>query len=143
MNDLYDLWDKDSIIDRTNLGNESLRQCQLHSKYSKLLTNERLKLKKIEIQRDILKHEKYEMYHDGPTEEQMKKGWKLPPKGKIILKSDIDRYLSADNEIIEMNIKVAMARERVEYLERAMDMIRGWNFQIKSFIDYEKFLAGV
>ena len=48
LDDLFDLWADDSKIDRTELGEESIKIPQLHSKYYKLYSTERLKSVKLQ-----------------------------------------------------------------------------------------------
>ena len=53
-------WERDSTVDRTELGEESLRIPQLHSKYFKFFSAERLLLRKMEYEYKSLHKEKYE-----------------------------------------------------------------------------------
>ena len=46
-NDIYDMWGKDSQIDTLALDEESLKIPILHSKYVRLLIDERRKLNKM------------------------------------------------------------------------------------------------
>ena len=39
LEEIYELWHKDSIIDKTELGDESLKIPQLHHKYFKIYSN--------------------------------------------------------------------------------------------------------
>ena len=55
LDDLFDLWAEDSKIDRTELGEESIKIPQLHSKYYKLYSTERLKSVKLQEDLKILK----------------------------------------------------------------------------------------
>ena len=47
-------WDRDSEVDRTELGNEATKIPQLHSKYFKMFSTERLKLKQMEGKAKVL-----------------------------------------------------------------------------------------
>ena len=55
LDDLFDLWAEDSKIDRTELGEEPIKIPQLHSKYYKLYSTERLKSVKLQEDLKILK----------------------------------------------------------------------------------------
>ena len=87
--ELQEEWKKDCKIDNSDLAAESANCPQLHSKYYKIYSTEKLLLKKLESDMKVLELDKYEFYTQGPTEEQHKKGWKLPPKG-VIIKSEVD-----------------------------------------------------
>jgi len=46
---IQELWSKDAPVDRTELGEEAIKIPQLHSKYFKIYSTERLILKKMEL----------------------------------------------------------------------------------------------
>lgn len=139
---IFELWDVDSKINREDLSDESLRISTLHSKYHKIYTQERLTLRKYEHELKQLKLDKYEFYTQGPTKETMEKGWQLPPVGKVI-RSDVDKYMDADKDIIELSLKVGVQHEKIELLESILKTIHNRGFQIKNAIDWIKFTSGV
>lgn len=139
--DIFALWETDSKIDRTELSDESLKIPQLHHKYYKIFTNERLLLRKLEADAKILKLEKYEFYTQGHTKETQDKGWELPSRG-MILKADLPMYMESDKEIIELNLKIGYQLEKIELLENIIKTISNRGFQIKNAIDWNKFIQG-
>lgn len=141
LDEIFDEWSKDSQLDKAEIGNAALEIAKLHNKYYQFLSRERLLLKKMESQTKELKLEKYEFYTDGPTQEQIAKGWKLPAKGKI-LKAQINDYLDADSEIINANLKLSYQSEKVETLNSILKTISTMGFHIKSYIDWERFKVG-
>lgn len=80
LDDIYQEWEKDSEINRSELGDEALRIPKLHHKYFKIFTQERLILRKLEFDLKQVKLEKFEFFTQGPTPEQHEKGWKLPSR---------------------------------------------------------------
>lgn len=141
LEEIFDLWGEDSNVDRTELGNAALALAKLHHKYYKILSTERLLLRKLEAEMKELKLEKFEFFSDGPTEEQIEKGWKLPAKGRI-LKSDIHNYVDADSDIIKFNLKISYQNEKIDLLESIIKTIANRGFHIKSAIDWERFKVG-
>ena len=141
LDDIFDLWGEDSEIDRTELGNAALALAKLHHKYYQILSKERLLLRKLEADLKELKREKTEFYQDGPTQEQIDQGWKLPAKGRI-LKSDIGMYLDSDSDVIALNLKLAYQNEKIELLTDIIKTISNRGFHIKSAIDWERFKVG-
>jgi hypothetical protein len=135
------LWVADTIIDREQLDVESLKTPQLHHKYSKLYTREMLRLIKMQNDFKTLKLDKYEHYTQGGSVEAARKGWKLPPIGKV-LKTEVDKYLEADLEIIDSNLKIAYQSEKVSLLKSILAMVVARQWQIKGAQDYMKFMAG-
>lgn len=139
--DLFEEWKKDSEIDRTDLGNESLKIPQLHHKYYKILVAEKAQLRKLEAQLKQLKLAKHEFYSQGHTEETRALGWELPARG-IILKADIPMYIDADKDIIDISLKIGMQQEKVEFCESIIKTLQTRNFLIKNAIDFVKFTMG-
>ncbi|NDG32076.1 hypothetical protein EB118_18620, partial [bacterium] len=76
LEDIQLLWDKDSKINPTDLAAESLRVPDLHNKYYKIYTNERLLLSKWELEFKKLYKEKYEYYMGIMDEGELRvNGW--------------------------------------------------------------------
>ena len=66
---IYEEWKKDSDIDKTELGDESIKIPKLHHKYFQVYSSEKMLLKKYEAEMRQLKLAKYEFYTQGPTKE--------------------------------------------------------------------------
>ena len=80
LDDYFDLWAEDSKIDRTELGEESIKIPQLHHKYYKMYSLERLNLVKLQEEMKILKKDKIEYYTGTMAEEDLKeRGWEPNP----------------------------------------------------------------
>jgi hypothetical protein len=142
IDDIYDEWEKDSHIDRSELGDESLKIPKLHHKYFKIFTHERLTLRKYEAELKQMRLEKHEFYTLGPTEETHEKGWKLPPQGRI-LKSEVSNYIDADKDIVNLTLKVGIQQEKIELLQSIIKSLTNRGFNIKAAIDWEKFKVGI
>ena len=141
IDDIFALWEVDSKIDRQELGEEALKISVLHSKYYKIFINEKLALKKHESELKQLKLEKFEFYTQGPTPENLEKGWKLPSIGRIV-RGDVDRYLEADKDIINLTLKIAVQNEKIDLLESIIRTLRDRNFNIRAALDWAKFQVG-
>jgi hypothetical protein len=141
LEDIFAEWDKDSQLDRTKLDQVSLEVPKLHSKYIKILAHERLLFKKYEADYKELRLEKQEFYVDGPTEEQVAKGWEAPAKGRI-LKSDAGPYIEADKDIIKLSLRIGMQQEKIEVLKSIVDTVSRLGFQVKNAIDFMRFMNG-
>ena len=101
IDEILEHWQKDTKIDRTELGEEAINIPKLHHKYYEIFVKQRMLLRKLEAEMKQLKLDKYEFLTQGPNEDTKDKGWKLPPKG-MILKGDIPMYLEADQDIIKI-----------------------------------------
>ena len=140
LDEIMEMWAKDSEIDRTELGEESLRIPQLHSKYYKMFSQERLRLRKMESELKSLKLDKYEFYTQGPTEDTPPE-WRLPPRG-MLLKADVPMYMEADKDIIDLTLKVSYQQEKVDYLEGAVKSLVNRNWNIRNAIEWHRFTHG-
>lgn len=138
---IFEMWDQDAKINREDLSDESLRISTLHAKYHKIYTQERLTLRKFEHEMKQLKLDKYEFYTQGPTKETMDLGWQLPAVGKVI-KSDVDKYMDADKDNVNMSLKIGLQHEKITLLESIIKTIHNRGFQIKNAIDWIKFTSG-
>jgi hypothetical protein len=78
----------------------------------------------------------------GPTEETHAKGWQLPPQGKI-LRSDVNNYVEADSEVINLTLKIGIQQEKLELLESVIKSLTNRGFNIKAAIDFERFKVGM
>jgi hypothetical protein len=139
--EIFEHWEQDSQIDKTELGDAALNIPKLHHKYFQLLVNEKMQLRKLEAEFKRLKLDKYEFLTQGPNEDTKDKGWKLPPKG-MILKGDIPMYMEADEDIINISLKIGLQQEKVELLDSIIKTIINRNFVIRNAIDWQKFTMG-
>lgn len=135
------MWERDAQIDRTELGEESLRIPQLHSKYFKIFSQERLLLRKMEADQKILFKDKYEWYNGSISEETLEV-YKWEPNPLKILRTDIPMHIEADKEIQNQNFKIEIQKEKVEFVEAIIKSLTSRGFNIKSAIEWSKFQMG-
>ena len=133
-------WEKDAVIDQTEPGKELLKIPTLHNKYLQILTQHRIALKKSKFDYSKLRRLKWE-YYSGKMDEETLKELKWEPF-KYVLKSEIDTYLDSDTDLIKYLEKRAYYEEAVSVCESIMNELKQRTWQIRSFIDYEKFITG-
>ena len=142
LDELFELWKKDSEIDRTELGEASTNIPKLHYKYYKLFAQERLKLRKLEAEYKALYKDKWEYFQGNMSEEDLEaNGWE--PNPLRILKSDLNTYIDSDTDIIKQTSKMDYQKEKINFLENIIRSINNRGFQIKNAIDWEKFKVGI
>ena len=93
---LQDLAEKDLKINDTELDLESLKTPQLHNKYLKHLNNFKLLLSKANVDYYKMKKDKWEYY----TGKEPQHVYAEKPFNLKILKTDIDKYMDADPELV-------------------------------------------
>lgn len=139
--EIVSLWDKDSKLDETELGEEATKIPKLHNKYLKIFMGERIALFKMKGERNKLKKNLLE-YYLGELDRDELAELGRDQFYKKLLKNEVDNYLEADDLYIEINLKVAMQQEKVDYLDSIIRSLNNRNFQIKSAIDWYKFTQG-
>jgi hypothetical protein len=141
LDEILDMWSTDCDVDRTELGEEALKIPKLHSKYLRHFSEERLLLRRLEAERKELVLLKNDYYRGVLSEEDLKSnGWE--PFRLSVLKSDVPTYIEADQDVIKLNLRIAMQQEKVDTLESIIKSISNRGYLIKSAIDYEKFKVG-
>ena len=140
--EITELWKADSQIDRTELGDESLKIPKLHSKYYNLFIQERLLLKKLEGDYKQLYRVKFEYFNGILSEEELEE-YNLEPFALKVLKSDLPIYIESDKDLQTLQAKIAVQKEKIDFLESIIKSLTNRGFQIKSAIDFMKFQHGV
>lgn len=142
LEDIFISWKEDCSIDQSELGIESLRVPELHHKYFKILTHERLSLKKVEQQYKTLYKAKYDYFMGHMDDESLQNlGW--DPQPLKILKQDLPLYMDSDPDLAVFTEKIDVQKEKIELLESIIKMISTRGFQIKNAIDWERFKNGM
>lgn len=135
-------WRKDASIDSTELGAESLKIPQLHSKYMKIYFDERQRMKAFEFKNKETFLKKYEYYNGRMSQEELEEsGWE--PFVKKLMKNEIDMYLESDKDIIDINMRIEAQKEKIHFLEEVLKNINQRNYQIKNAIEWQRFTNGV
>jgi uncharacterized lipoprotein len=140
--EINSMWAEDSKIDETNIIRESAKIPELHNKYYMMYVREALKSKKLKADLKELEKAKIEYFNGSMDQEELKqRGWK--PNPLKILRQDIERYVEADKDIIQLSLKIAYHESTAKYLEDIVKQINGRNFVIKNIIDWSRFTSGV
>ena len=138
LEELQEQVDKDLKINDTELDLESLKTPQLHNKYLKEYNNFKLLLSRAESDYKILKRFKWE-YYTGKSSPQI---YKDKPFNLKIMKSDIDKYLESDEDLIKAKQKIDYLETVVNYLDRTLKTISSRDWQIRNSIEWRKFPSG-
>ena len=141
LSDLYEMVQSDLSIDKTELDTESLKTPQLHNKYLIMHSQEKLKLEQLLSERKIKRKDKWLYYTGKMSEEQLRfHGWE--PFDLTILKTDVDRFIESDTDIIRLSAKITLQEEAVNYLESVVKLISNRQWNIRAALDWIKFTQG-
>ena len=131
----------DLVMDKTELDIESMKTPQIHNKYLVMYSDEKLILGKLESDLNILKRDKWLYYTGKMSPEQLEdRGWDTFDLN--ILKTDIDKFLSADEDLIRLANRILFQKEKVNYLENVIKIINNRQWNIRAAIDWLKFTNG-
>ena len=141
LEDIQEFWHRDSEIDYTELGTESIRIPQIHDKYLKIFTDERIRLKGVEFELSKMVRIKTEYYSGKMSQEELeRRGWEQY-LGRL-LKNEIVKYIESDDDVIKLKQQLVVLQEKVNYLDSVIRMINNRGFQIKNALDWLKFTNG-
>lgn len=139
--DISTIWAADSKIDESNLAGEARRIPELHNKYYSMYYKEALRVKKLRADYKELELAKRDWLDGSMAEEDLRDlGWK--PNPRKIIRSDLDKHIQADKDIIALSLKIDYHSANANYLEDIIKTIHSRNFVIKNIVDVLKFQHG-
>ena len=136
---IQEMWEKDSKIDPDNLHDESLKIPQLHSKYYTLYNTITLLREKARESYAKVKLERYNYYTGKATAEVYAEE---PFPYKVREKDAIQRHLEADDKMNKIDMKIKYYDVMLKFLEEIIRNVPGRTYQIKNAIEWNKFQAG-
>ena len=142
LEEIQELWNRDREIDISELATESIRIPQIHDKYLKIYVDEKIKLRKLQL--NLAKISKMKsVYYSGrmPQEELDRLEWQ--PFLVKVLKGEVNSYVESDDDIIKLKETIALMEEKINYIDSVIRMINNRGFQIKSAIDWIKYKDGI
>ena len=143
LNELQDQWKADCKIDELNLGSESTKTPELHSKYLNHLTTFKLQLRKYESQMYSLRRIKWRYFRGELSREELDNlGWEqyLGPQP---LKNEMQEYLDSDADIIKIVDKIEYIKACLYQCEFVMKSLNSRTWDIKNAIEFMKFTNGL
>ncbi len=136
---IQEMWERDSKIDPDNLHDESLKIPQLHSKYYTLYNTITLLREKARDSYAKVKLERYNYYTGKATAEVYAEE---PFPYKVREKDAIQRHLEADDKMNKIDMKIKYYDVMLKFLEEIIRIVSNRTYQIKNAIEWNKFQAG-
>ena len=136
---IQEMWEKDSKIDPDNLHDESLKIPQLHSKYYTLYNTISLLRERAREQYNKVRLERYNYYTGKATAEVYAEE---PFPYKVREKDAIQRHLDADDKMNKVDMKIKYYDIMLKFLEEVIRAVSNRTYQIKNAIEWNKFQAG-
>ena len=136
---IQEMWERDSQIDPDNLHDESLKIPQLHAKYYTIYNTITLLREKARETYSRVKLERYNYYTGkAPAEVYIEE----PFPYKVRDKEALQRHMDGDEKLSKIELKIRYYDIMLKFLEEVIKMISNRTFQIKNSIDYQKFISG-
>ena len=143
LSEIQEEWKRDSHISEVDLGRESLKTPQLHSKYLTYLSNAKLKLRKEESKYFNLRKVKYRYYRGEMSRDELEeRGWSQF-QGNKPLKNEMDEFLTCDDDLNQCQDNIEYFKTCIYTLEQILRSINSRTWDIKSAIEYIKFTSGM
>ena len=144
LNQVHEMWQKDSVIDNHSLDDTSRNTPKLHSKYLQMWSEAKLSLKRAEFEQKKLLKDKWLYYHGKMDRETLEeKGWEPDPfDGLKILKGEMDYYYDSDPEIQKSEEKIQYWKTTIDTLTEIIDNLKWRHQTISNIIKWKQFESG-
>ncbi len=140
---LQEEWDKDCEIDDNYLGENSTATPKLHAKYVKILVQVKLKHTKLSSDYNLTRKNKFRYYRGELSRDELQDLQWDQWQGVKPIKNEMDEFLKGDEELNTMEIKIKYLETMVYFLESVLQQIKARDWQIKTAVEWKKFLAGM
>jgi len=143
--EVLEMWKKDSIIDDLKLDDTTVKMARIHSKYLELITISKMGKKKKDLEYKTLLKDKWLYYNGKLSKEQIDMfQWEYDPFGGLNkpLKGDMNYYYDADTDIQKMQARIEYDKILIETLEEIISTIRWRHQNIGNIIKWRAFEAG-
>ena len=143
LEELQNMWQIDCKVDELNLGQESTRIPELHSKYLNLLTTYRLQCRKAQSDMQKMRRLKWKFYRGELDQKELNDlGWEQY-LGNAPLNNQMNEFLDTDEDIIRLTDKLEYVNTCFTLCESVMKSINSRSFDIKNAIEWTKFSNGL
>ena len=139
LDEIQEMWQRDSVIDPDNLHDGSLKIPQLHAKYYTIYNTITLLREKARETYSKVRLERYNYYTGKAPAEVYEED---PFPYKVRDKEALQRHLDADERLNKIDLKIRYYDIMLKFLEEVIKMISNRNYSIKNAIDWNRFQAG-
>ena len=140
LENLQELWKKDSEIDTDKYGEESIRIPQLHQRYMEFFNTFSLMKKEREGEMRGMVRQKW-IYYKGKAPAKIYKD--TPFDFKLTTKEEINMFIESDEEVRKLQYKIDYIEQTIFFLDGVLRQLNSRNYQIKNAIEWERFQSGM
>tara|TARA_Y100001936_G_C16080033_1_gene677037 strand:+ start:1290 stop:1709 length:420 start_codon:yes stop_codon:yes gene_type:complete len=132
--EIKEMIEKDAkfLKEESNIDIASLSVPELCAKYHQLIYDETMILNYLKTEYKTTKRDRW-MYYTGKSDK---------PFDLVILKTDVDKFLDADEKLNNSLLKLQAQEEKINLLTEQVKAIMSLSFNIGNAIKWKKFLSG-
>jgi hypothetical protein len=140
---IQDMWDIDADIDDNYLGEHATKAPKLHAKYIKLLVGVKLKHTKLSSDYNMLRKAKFRYYRGELSRDELNELEWVQWQGVKPLKNEMDEFLTGDTDLNTLRVKIDYLETMIYLLESILGQIKARDWQLKTAVEWKRFLAGM
>jgi hypothetical protein len=129
----------DAKLDIPEIAAASMDVTSLTTKWLKLMSAERFALKQQELRLKAVIRDK-KAYYSGKADAEV---YETKPFNLKLLKSEIDDYVEADEDVIQAKMAIDLQREKVEFIDGFLRSLYTRSYNIRNAIDFLRFQNGL
>ena len=142
IDDVKDEWKKDSTIDNTKFESELIRTPTLHAKYVEYIVYFRAKRAATVRKLNTLKNIKRRYYRGECTRDELvANGWDQW-QGLKPSQSELNQLFEQDADLISIEEKLEYYNTALSVVEYIMKAITSRGYELRTLLDYQKFING-
>lgn len=135
-------WEEDSKIDAQNVDDEISRLPKLHSKWLNFFSDMKNRVFEAEMKYKTLYGKRTRYYNGLMTKEELTEAGWTQYQGKVPLKSELERLLETDPIMLSAEQRKFELNVCLEFAEEVVKNLRYRGQDLKTLVDWKKFLAG-
>ena len=139
---LMEEWVKDAAYDETEPQKAMANIPKLHAKYLRIMTHHNLLVKKLLSEYNSRRKIKYDYFSGDLNNPEDLEKYGLEPMMKKVLRSDIQMWLDSDQDLNNLLLKKVIHEEIVDFCKSVLKELNNRTFQIKAYMEWERFIGG-
>lgn len=142
LDEVKDEWKKDSVLDNTKFEKELIRVPMLHAKYLEYLVYFRAKRSAANRKLNHMKNVKRRYYRgEFGLDELNQYGWSQWQGLKPSM-SELNQLFELDEDLNELEERVEYYNTALNAVEYIMKAISSRGYELKTLLDYQRFVSG-
>lgn len=141
LDQVLEMWEKDSAPDYNNIGDNALLISKLHSKYLKIFSDHKLKLVSKKANLDILRKNKWYWVAGKLSREDMARlGWQ--PFQLEVSKSKYMELIDGDEDVVKLNFLVSYHEAVVEATKSILFHLKDRSTNHRTAMEHLRYVQG-